>query len=133
MYPNREKELGWSTLLLTAAGRASPVRHLAAEHASVLHWHGDTFDLPEGAVLLAGTEICLHQAFSWGPSTLAFQCHPEVRARDLEKWFVGHALEISLTKGVNLQSLRESTRRYGANLERQGKLLFIEWLDGLKL
>lgn len=133
VYPNREKEVGWGPLLLTAKGQASPVRHLAAEHTFMLHWHGDTFDLPAGATLLAGTDICRHQAFAWGTSTLAFQCHPEVRAHDLEKWFVGHAVEIAATKGVNIPHLRADTGRYGPALERQGALCFTEWLDGLKL
>jgi GMP synthase (glutamine-hydrolysing) len=133
VYPNKEKEVGWGPLLMTAKGQASPVRHLAAEHTFMLHWHGDTFDLPEGATLLAGTEIAMHQAFSWGSSTLAFQCHPEVRARDMEKWFVGHALEISTTYGVNVPSLRADTKRYGAVLEQQGQKCFGEWLDSLKL
>jgi len=133
VYPGREKEIGWSPLLLSAAGYKSPVRHLAADQMFMFHWHGDTFDLPEGASLLAGTGICLHQAFSWGKATLAFQCHPEVRARDLEKWFVGHAVEIAATAGMNVHSLRASTARYGAALERQGRLCFTEWLDSLQL
>jgi GMP synthase (glutamine-hydrolysing) len=132
VYPNREKEVGWGPLLMTAKGLNSPARHLAAEHTFMLHWHGDTFDLPQGATLLAGTEACLHQAFSWGKATLAFQCHAEVRARDMEKWFVGHAVEISSTHGVNVPFLRRETARYGAALEKQGKLCFEEWLDSLK-
>lgn len=133
VYPNHEKELGWGPLLLTAKAKSSPIRHLAAEHTFMLHWHGDTFDLPEGATLLAGTEICLHQIFSWGKATLAFQCHPEVRPRDLEKWFVGHAGEIAATPGVSVPFLRRDTARYGAALEKQGALCFTEWLDSLKL
>ena len=133
VYPGPEKEIGWGPLLLTAAGLASPVRQLAAEHTFMLHWHGETFDLPKDATLLAGTEICLHQAFTWGAATLAFQCHPEVRARDLEKWFVGHVAEISATPGVNISRLRADTRRYGEALERQATKCFSEWLDGLKL
>jgi len=133
VYPGPEKEIGWKPLLLTAAGTTSPVRHLAAQHTFMFHWHGDTFDLPKDAVLLAGTDVCPHQVYSWGRATLAFQCHPEVRARDLEKWFVGHAVEIAAASGVNVPSLRDGTRRYGADLERQGKSLFNEWLDGLKL
>jgi GMP synthase (glutamine-hydrolysing) len=133
VYPGPEKEIGWKSLMLTAAGHASPVRHAAAQHTFMFHWHGDTFDLPEGARLLAGTEVCPHQAFAWGKATLAFQCHPEVRARDLEKWFVGHAAEIATTPGLSVLQLRDDTRRYGAALERQGALLFGEWLDGLAL
>jgi GMP synthase (glutamine-hydrolysing) len=133
VYPGREKEIGWKPLLLTSSGLASPVRHLAAEHTFMFHWHGDTFDLPQGATLLAGTEVCLHQVFSWGAATLAFQCHPEVRAGELEKWFVGHAVEIAAARAVNVPQLREDTGRYGAALEHQGKALFNAWLDGLKL
>jgi GMP synthase (glutamine-hydrolysing) len=133
VYPGSEKEIGWKPLLLTDAGGGGPIRHLAAEHTFMFHWHGDTFDLPKDAVLLAGTEVCPNQIFTWGESTLAFQCHPEVRARDLEKWFVGHAVEIAAAKATNVPHLRDGTRRYGTALEQQGKKLFGEWLDSLKL
>lgn len=133
VYPNREKELGWSTLLLSSAGYQSPVRFFGPEHTSILHWHGDTFDLPKDAKLLAGTGICLHQIFSWGKGTLAFQCHPEVTARQLETWFVGHATEIAATKAVNVKSLRADTARYAAILNTQARLCFGEWLDKLAL
>lgn len=133
VYPNREKEIGWSPLILSAAGYESPVRFVGAEHTFMFHWHGDTFDLPQGATLLAGTGACLHQAFRWGKGTLAFQCHPEVRGADLEKWFVGHAVEIAATPGVHVKTLRADTRRYAAALERQARLCFDAWLDALKL
>ena len=133
VYPGPEKEIGWKPLLVTGPGRTSPVRHLAAENSFMFHWHGDTLGLPQDAVLLASTEVCPHQIFSWGGSTLAFQCHPEVRARDLEKWFVGHAVEIAAAPGINVPLLRDDTRRYAAALERQARLLFTEWLDGPKL
>ena len=133
VYPGREKEIGWKPLLISAAGYASPVRHLSAEQCFMFHWHGDTFNLPEGAVLLAGTEACLHQAFSWGAATLAFQCHPEVRIADLEKWYVGHTVEIAASHGVSVPRLRAEAHRYGADLERQGRLCFTEWLDALGL
>jgi len=131
VYPNREKEIGWSPLLLTAAGRASPVRHLGAEHTFMFHWHGDTFDMPKDATLLAGTAVCLHQAFTWGKNTLAFQCHPEVLGVDLEKWFVGHAVEIATTQGAHVKTLRADTQRYAPALARQARLCFGEWLDSL--
>jgi GMP synthase (glutamine-hydrolysing) len=133
VYRGRETEIGWGPLLLTAAGQASPVRHLAAEHTFMFHWHDDTFDLPQGATLLAGTESCLHQAFSWGQATLAFQCHPEVRAAELENWFVGHAVELKTAEGINVRKLRADSRRFGPTLEKQGGACFAEWLDGLKL
>ena len=133
VYPAQEKEIGWGPLLLTRAAYASPVKHLAAETTFMFHWHGDTFDLPKEATLLAGTARSLHQIFTWGKATFGIQCHPEVRARDLEKWFVGHAVELASARGVNVRTLRADTARYGATLERQAQLCFGEWLDGLKL
>jgi GMP synthase (glutamine-hydrolysing) len=133
VYPAQEKEVGWKPLLLSRVGYASPVKHLSAEHTFMFHWHGDTFDLPADSVLLAGTASSMHQVFAWGKGTLAFQCHPEVRARDLEKWFVGHAAELSHTAGTSAKVLRADTLRYGAALESQAKLCFSEWLDGLGL
>ena len=47
------KEVGFAAVTPSAAGLASPVRHLA--DVPVLHWHGDTFDLPEGVELLASS------------------------------------------------------------------------------
>lgn len=132
VYPGREKEIGWRPLLMTKIGNASPVRHLAGAETFMFHWHGDTFDLPADAVLLAGTEVCLHQAFRWGKATLAFQCHPEVRAADLEKWYVGHAVELAAS-ATNAKHLRADAARYGAMLEHQGKRCFNEWLDSLNL
>jgi GMP synthase (glutamine-hydrolysing) len=43
----------------------------------VLHWHGDQFELPPGAELLAGSLHCPHQAFALGPRVLGLQCHLE--------------------------------------------------------
>ncbi len=133
VYPNREKEIGWSPLILSKAGYASPVRHLGPQHTFMFHWHGDTFDLPEGATLLAGTGTCFHQVFSWGEKTLAFQCHPEVIGRDLEKWYVGHAVEIATTQGAHVKALRSDTHRYAQALENQARLCFTEWLESLGL
>jgi GMP synthase (glutamine-hydrolysing) len=132
VYPGPTKEIGWIPLALTEAGRASPVAHLDGAQTSMLHWHGDTFDLPEGATLLASTAICRHQAFSWGRGALAFQCHPEARAATMERWFIGHANELAGAK-LSVPQLRADTARLGTALEIQGTRCFAEWLDGLGL
>ena len=109
------KEIGWSALTLTDAGRASPLAGL--DGVAVLHWHGDTFDLPDGAVLLASTPVTRNQAFRWGPAALGLQFHPEATARGLERWFIGHAGEIGGTVGLSVPGLRDETRRHAPRLE----------------
>jgi GMP synthase (glutamine-hydrolysing) len=129
VYPGSEKEIGWYPLSLTGAGEQSAIRYLNAGHCSVLHWHGETFDLPDKAVLLASSEKYPHQAFSYGKNILALQFHPEVTQRGLEKWFIGHIGEISQTDGVSVEKLREDSRQFTNQLEMQGELFFNSWLN----
>ena len=128
VYGAGTKEVGWGPLSLTEAGGASALRHLAPHETAVLHWHGDTFDLPRGAVHLAATDACENQAFLWGARGLALQFHPEATGAGLERWFIGHTLEIETTAGISVAALRASTAHAAPRLERQGPAFFDEWL-----
>jgi GMP synthase-like glutamine amidotransferase len=76
VYRNRFTEIGWFPVRFTGeALRRFP--GLPAE-TEVFHWHGETFDLPEGATLLASSEATVCQAFNWGDNVYAFQFHLEV-------------------------------------------------------
>ena len=101
VYPGPDKEIGWSELDLSAAGRASPLAALDGVH--VLHWHGDTFDLPSGAELLASTAKCRNQAFALGRHALGLQFHAEVDAAEIERWLIGHACEIAGVKDTSVE------------------------------
>lgn len=127
------KELGWAPLRLTEEGKRSVVAPLSGESTSMLHWHGDTFDLPKGATLLASTEQVAHQVFTWERFALAFQCHPEVRHENIEAWLAGHACEIAATRNVTIEKLRQDTRRLGPTLAQQSRSMFSHWLDQLEL
>src|SRR5215207_6706647 len=100
------KEVGWSALAPTSACSVHPLRHLLYESLPVLHFHGETFDLPEGAELLASTALCQHQAFSLGPRALGLQFHPEVTAEQLESWWVGHTGELAQLR-LSIPELRQ--------------------------
>lgn len=88
VYRNEHKEIGWH-----------PVQRMDVEHplfAGVprrfysFHWHGDCFDLPEGAVPLARSEACEIQAFAHGEQVLGLQFHLETTESCmrsmLERW-----------------------------------------------
>ncbi|MGF1614829.1 MAG: glutamine amidotransferase [Gammaproteobacteria bacterium] len=131
VYPAARKELGWGPIALTTEGRHSCLRHLAENITPVVHWHGDTFDLPDGALRLASTELCKNQAFAIGNQALGLQFHPEVTASGLERWFIGHALEIATTEGVSVSQLRSDTARWADILECQARKCIDQWLSGL--
>ena len=120
---NARVELGWKPLTLTEAGRASPLRHVTGP---VLHWHGEIFDLPQGALSLASTDLTPCQGFSWGPA-LAMQFHPEVTAQGLEQWYVGNVGDIR-EAGLTPAELRRSAQAHAAALEAQGAALLRDWL-----
>ncbi len=128
VYPSRQTEIGWTPLTLTDAGKQSPLRHLDAAHTSMLHWHGDTFDLPQGAVHLASTPACENQAFAWGKHVLGLQCHPEIRTDRFEPWLIGNAGEIA-GHGIDVRTLRADTAKHGPKLEIAATAMFGEWLD----
>jgi GMP synthase (glutamine-hydrolysing) len=130
VYPAAQKELGWKALTLTEAGRASALRHFEADGqpTPVLHWHGDTFDLPDGATRLASTDLCENQAFSWGDHVLGLQCHPEVLVDRFESWLVAYPGEVA-ESGIAVTALRADTVRHGPALERAARKMFGEWLD----
>jgi len=130
VYPGK-KELGWAPLALTEAGKKSPLRFISPE-AKVLHWHGDTFDLPPGATHLAQTAATPHQAFALGDHALGLQFHIEASAAGLERWYVGHALEIATTPGVSLAGLRADAAIAAPALAPQARAVLEAWLDGIE-
>jgi GMP synthase (glutamine-hydrolysing) len=129
VYPNSVKEIGWGPVELTAAGRVSALARL--DGIPVLHWHGDTFDLPAGASHLASTKVCRHQAFAAGPAGLALQFHIEATAQGLERWFIGHTGELASTPGVSVASLRRDTAAAAPALLRHGRACIGAWLESL--
>jgi GMP synthase (glutamine-hydrolysing) len=128
VYPGKQKELGWDEMTLTKEGKAPPLG--AIEGVRVLNWHGDTFDLPVGATRLASTSITPNQAFTYGPKILALQFHVELPERDLEKWLIGHTVELANSK-IDLGRLRAETARYAPAANAASQRVFNDWLDAL--
>lgn len=129
VYPGANgKEIGWGPLRLTDAGRDGLLAPLGDDDARVLHWHGDTFDLPDGATLLASTDAYANQIFAIGGHALGLQCHVEIDPAGIERWLVGHAVEIAGAPGVDTGTIRRDTARFGAGLVRRGRRILEDWL-----
>ena len=84
VYRNQHKEIGWFPIRLTPEARESLLDGLP-EMMKVLHWHGETFDLPEGSIRLAESDACRNQAFEFGGRALGLQFHLEVEPEGLGK------------------------------------------------
>ena len=129
VVPMATKEIGFSPLTLTEAGRRSPLRHL--ENIPVLHWHGDQFDIPAQAVALAATDACPHQAFSLGNQVLALQFHLEVAPQMLEAWLVGHANELHQQR-IDPRELRAQAQALGCTGAQVASVILTDWLARLR-
>jgi GMP synthase (glutamine-hydrolysing) len=130
VYPGTNgKEIGWFPL---KAASDSPdwFAPLLAVDLKLFHWHGDTFDLPPGARLLASSERYAHQAFTIGDFALGLQFHPEVTAAGLESWYVGHASELQ-SAGLSAAGLRAEAKQYAAALAEAAGRFWRLWLESL--
>ncbi len=86
VYKMGFEEWGFLPQTWEAAASADPLlRGMAQEHA-IMQWHGDTFDLPDGAVRLATREKCPNQAFRLGTKSYGFQFHLEMTAATTAQW-----------------------------------------------
>jgi GMP synthase (glutamine-hydrolysing) len=83
--PVRFREVGWGAVTFVPVEREPALDGMNASEV-VLHWHGDTFDLPAGAVRLAGTLPCENQMFRFGRNAFGLQFHVEVTAADVRRW-----------------------------------------------
>lgn len=128
-FPSGIKEIGFEPISLSDAGRASPLRHLGG--VPMLHWHGDTYDLPAGATLLASTSKTVQQAFSIGNNILGLQFHPEADAgAAFERWLVGHACELAAAN-VDIGKLRDDATQFRASLATAAGAMMTAWLEQL--
>jgi GMP synthase (glutamine-hydrolysing) len=127
VFPGPVKEIGWGRVELSQNGQASCLAALAENEARVLHWHGDTFDLPDGALRLASNALYENQAFAYGRRSLALQFHLEADPVGLEQWYVGHAVELAAAD-ISVALLRASTAAVADAVRRQAGTVFSHWL-----
>jgi len=130
VFPGKNgKEIGWAPIQAAPdAARAPWFAPLLSPGLSLFHWHGDTFDLPPGALHLATSELYANQAFAFEDIALGLQFHAEVTAADLESWYVGHACELSHA-GISVESLRSAAQEHSLALKGAATQFWRLWLD----
>jgi GMP synthase (glutamine-hydrolysing) len=78
VFKNDQREIGWFDIFRCPGAEHSRTAGFLPEKSEVFHWHGDTFELPAGAVALAQSPGCRHQGFVAGERFVGLQFHLEM-------------------------------------------------------
>jgi len=130
VYAGPRKEVGFHPIRLNATGASSPLRHLA--DVPVLHWHGDTFTLPDNVELLGSSHVYDHQAFRRGRNLLALQFHAEMGEDPRFHEWIEEWPESVIEAGGDEASLRAAHDLHGPVAVAAGQQMMSEWLEGLQ-
>lgn len=132
VYGGPAPEVGLLPVRLTEAARADPVFAGLPEELLTLQWHGDTFDLPEGATLLASSPAYPNQAFRVGERAYGVQFHMEVSPAMAREWAEVPAYAEYLDRVLgpgSLPRLIEELEARSDEILEHGRGMFGRWLD----
>lgn len=105
VFPNPEPEIGWFPIELTPEAQTSNILNVLPKQLTVFHWHGDTFELPQGATRMASSAGCQNQAFIYGEKVIGLQCHLEATKSSVQK-LIEHGAD-ELVEGKYIQKSKE--------------------------
>jgi GMP synthase (glutamine-hydrolysing) len=153
VYLGRTKEIGWHRVTLTdsaatdmlfarvpkhtggasvpaCAGEATRF-HGAPSSFTAFHWHGDIFDLPHGATLLASSALTAHQAFRYNKNAYGLLFHMEVTMPQILTMVEIFADELRAA-GLNGRAIKLNTRTHLPQLQKIGREVFTRWVATVK-
>ncbi len=125
VYANGKKEIGWHDVTLHGAG-TDPLWAGMRSPFVGFHWHGDVFDLPEGARSLASSDLTTHQSFSYGDRSYGVLFHMEVTAQivaDMTDTFADEVAQLGLDGAV----IRAQSQRHLKALHDNARIFYQHW------
>jgi GMP synthase-like glutamine amidotransferase len=124
VYPNHRKEIGWFDIELLPSAADDALLGGCRAVETVFQWHGDTFDLPSGAVHLAMSPACPNQAFRCGPCAYGVQFHVEMTPELMAEWFDEPDLHSQIGNHADPQAIRaDAPKKFPAMNALSGRLL----------
>jgi len=105
VYKGRYKEIGWFPIKLTSEAKKTIVFRNFPDKFVAFHWHGDTFDIPSGAIRIAESEACPNQGFVYNERVVALQFHLESSHESINR-LVKHCAD-ELEDGRYIQTSEE--------------------------
>ena len=131
VYPGTQPEVGLLPVDLTDEGRADPVFGPVQRDLLTLQWHGDTFDLPAGAMRLASSPAYANQAFRF-ERAYGVQFHLEVSAEMAREWAEVPEYVASLERTLGAErapAFLAAIEQSADAMRDEGRALFERWLD----
>jgi len=132
VYAGETPEVGVLPVTLTDEGAADPVLEGLPRELPTLQWHGDTFDLPPGAVRLAGSPAYPNQAFRVGRAAYGVQFHLEVTGPMAREWARVPAYTDALEQTLGAGSAERLFAEFddaAVGMQQLGRELFARWID----
>jgi GMP synthase-like glutamine amidotransferase len=115
---NDVKEIGWWPIRGRAMNSSNSHIFQFPDAITALSWHGDTFEIPDGAVWLAENTACAHQAFQYGERVLGFQFHPEITPQNLKMFLSDNGYE-EMTADLKQNTYVQTPEQIAAVSEEQ--------------
>jgi GMP synthase (glutamine-hydrolysing) len=129
---NKEKEIGWYPLKITEEGNKDNLFKYFNIEETVFQWHGDTFEIPDGAVHLAESPLCMNQAFRYGSNVYGLQFHIEVTPQMILEWLNVPENErevISLKEKNKPEFIKAQIPKFIDRLDLLAKYVFREFCE----
>ncbi|TAK02722.1 MAG: amidotransferase [Candidatus Manganitrophaceae bacterium] len=126
VVPGERKEIGWYPVELSPEAGSDSLWKGIAPVFTAYHWHGDIFQLPDGAVPLVSSAQTERQAFRYGPNAYGFLFHMEVTEKIIREMVQTFSEELR-ENGLNEQEIIQKTPRHLPGLQRVGEVVFKRW------
>lgn len=125
IYPNEEAEIGWFPISVAPIDSGT---FAFPESLKVFHWHGETYDLPDGAIRLASSAACLNQAFQVGEKVIGLQFHLETTPESAESIIKNCADELIAGRYIQTASEMRAVQAHGYTAINKQMVNVLEYL-----
>lgn len=126
--PGPDPEIGWAPIALTEDAAVDRLWHSVDSEFTGFHWHGDSFDLPDGAVALAASQMTDCQAFRHGNNAYGFLFHMEMTDPMIREWTTMNRPYLDAIE-VDANAITAGIPKYLSSLQHIGRTVFGNWAD----
>ncbi len=126
VHPSGGVEIGWKDVTRSPEIAADPVLSSLPQTFTPLHWHGDVYDLPDGAIPIGSSEMTPCQGFTYGETTYALLFHLEMTEKQITDMATLFPEDVR-RGGLEPETLLSQTPAHAAALKSAATEVFTRW------